>query len=600
MCRLNSCDCPEDSDTLQLSRSPPQMPRIVATLPVPEATSCQAIENELFDSESDELKRWPTSSEVIEELKQIGSIACPMVIMGLLLYARAMISMLFLGRLGELELAGGSLAIGFANITGYSVLAGLSMGMEPICGQGFGAKRWDLMGLTLQRTILFLICACLPIGFLWVNMKRILLWCGQDKNITQMASTYLIFSLPDLLAQAILNPLRIYLRTQKVTLPLTCCAAVALLVHVPINLFLVHYVGMGIRGVALGASWTNFNYVFLLIGYLRFSVIYNNSWAGWSSECLKDWKPLLNLAIPSCLSVCLEWWWYELMIIFSGLLGNAQAAVATMGILIQTTALVYVFPSSLSLAVSTRVGNELGANRPEKARIAMLVALGCASVLGVIAMTFTTTMRHAWGSMFTSDEAILSLTALALPVVGLCEIGNCPQTTGCGVLRGSARPSTGANINLGSFYFVGLPVALLLGFLFNVGFVGLWFGLLAAQGACVVLILIIMMRTDWAHQAARAKLLTAYTRAEKIADLRSGCLQDQSETKEILEYGFDGKDEQQMALISIKVIHSLPNSNRRSSCGLNNVRETGVDELTIKAPIPLAFSNSHLKNSDYS
>ncbi|KAJ7547663.1 hypothetical protein O6H91_08G097100 [Diphasiastrum complanatum] len=556
MCRLNYCDCPEDSDTQKLSKSAPQMSRIVATLPVCEAKTSEASDDQLFDSESDELKRWPTFPEVIEELKQIGSIACPMVVMGLLLYARAMISMLFLGHLGELELAGGSLAIGFANITGYSVLAGLSMGMEPICGQAFGAGRWGLMGLTLQRTIVFLICACLPIGFLWVNMERILLWCGQEKSITHMASIYLIFSLPDLLAQAVLNPLRIYLRTQKITLPLTLCAAVALTLHVPINLFLVLYMKMGIRGVALGASWTNFNLVFLLIGYLRFSGIYKKSWEGWSSECLKDWKPLLNLAIPSCVSVCLEWWWYELMIIFSGLLVNAQAAVATMGILIQTTALVYIFPSSLSLAVSTRVGNELGANRPAKARISMLVALGCASVLGVIAMTFTTTMRHAWGSIFTSDKAILSLTALALPVVGLCEIGNCPQTTGCGVLRGSARPSTGANINLGSFYFVGMPVAMLLGFLFNVGFVGLWFGLLAAQGTCAVLMLIILMRTDWALQAARAKLLTAPTQAVKISDFHSECSPHHMEMKDSLEYVFDEKNDEETALISIKVVHS--------------------------------------------
>ena len=69
-----------------------------------------------------------------------GAVACsilglaqPMILTGLLLYLRSMISMLFLGRLGGLALAGGSLAIGFANITGYSVLSGLAMGMEPIC-----------------------------------------------------------------------------------------------------------------------------------------------------------------------------------------------------------------------------------------------------------------------------------------------------------------------------------------------------------------------------------------------------------------------------------------------------------------------------------
>ncbi|OMO89686.1 Multi antimicrobial extrusion protein [Corchorus capsularis] len=44
------------------------------------------------------------------------------------------------GHLGKLALADGSFAIDFANITCYSVLSGLVMGMEPICGQAFGAK----------------------------------------------------------------------------------------------------------------------------------------------------------------------------------------------------------------------------------------------------------------------------------------------------------------------------------------------------------------------------------------------------------------------------------------------------------------------------
>jgi len=455
-----------------------------------------------------ELHRWPSSSEVLEELKQMSKIGGPMIIMGLLLYARAMISMLFLGHLGELELASGSLSIGFANITGYSVLAGLAMGMEPICGQAYGAKRWHLMGLALQRMVMVLLCACVPIAFLWLNMKRILLWCGQDERITNMAHTYILFSIPDLLAQVVLNPLRIYLRTQNIIIPLTWCAALALIFHVTINFLLVSALKMGLRGVALAASWTDFNLVGFLLVYLWWSGRYKKSWTGWSMQCLKEWRPLLNLAIPSCVSVCLEWWWYEFMIILSGLLINAEATVASMGILIQTTSLVYIFPSALSLAVSTRVSNELGANRPAKARTAMLVALGCAGVVAIMATTFTTTMRHKWGQIFTNNNNILSLTAIAMPIVGLCELGNCPQTTGCGVLRGSARPTIGANINLGSFYFVGMPVATILGFFFDVGFVGLWFGLMAAQYTCAVLMLCMLFRTDWCLQATRAQLLT--------------------------------------------------------------------------------------------
>ncbi|CAM6097565.1 unnamed protein product [Calypogeia fissa] len=517
-----------------------------------------------MDASDSDLHRWPGPIEIVHELRQLGSIAGPMVILGILLYLRAMISMLFLGRLGDLELAGGSLSIGFANITGYSVLAGLAMGMEPICGQAYGAKRWQLIGVTLQRTILMLFCACLPIAILWVNMQRILTLCGQDVGILAVAHTFLMFSLPDLAAQAILNPLRIYLRSQNITTPLTYCAFLALSLHVPINLLLVDYLGLHVRGVALATAWTDFNLVVFLLAYLWYSGRYKKTWDGWSLAAFREWGPLLRLAIPSCVSVCLEWWWYEFMIILSGLLVDAQATVASMGILIQTTALVYIFPSALSQAVSTRVGNELGANRPGRARTAMLVALSCAGVVAILACTFTTSMRHVWGAMFTKDQKILHLTALVLPIVGLCELGNCPQTTGCGVLRGSARPSTGANINLGSFYLVGMPVALALGFWLGVGFVGLWFGLLAAQLTCVTLMLTVLLRTDWMRQAERAKDLTAYHPHHSTAKVAPATEFDDAEEDQFLVHKplddddermeAGGDDDEREALISIKVV----------------------------------------------
>ncbi|PQQ21408.1 protein DETOXIFICATION 49 [Prunus yedoensis var. nudiflora] len=238
------------------------------------------------------------------EAKCIANIAFPMVLTGLLLYSRSMISMLFLGRLGELALASGSLAIGFANITGYSVLSGLAMGMEPICGQAYGAKRFKLLGLTLQRTVILLLLTSIPIALLWFNMKRILLSCGQQDDIATQAQSYIFYSLPDLIAQSLLHPLRIYLRSQSITVPLTFCATLAILLHIPINYLLVCVLNLGIKGVALSGVWTNVNLVGSLIFYIAISGVYKKTWGGFSKECFKGWKCLMNLAIPSCISVC--------------------------------------------------------------------------------------------------------------------------------------------------------------------------------------------------------------------------------------------------------------------------------------------------------
>uniref|UniRef100_A0A8R7P4D0 Protein DETOXIFICATION n=2 Tax=Triticum urartu TaxID=4572 RepID=A0A8R7P4D0_TRIUA len=435
-----------------------------------------------------------------------------MIMTGLILYVRPMISMLFLGRLGELALAGGSLAMGFANITGYSVLSGLASGMEPVCGQAVRAKNLPLVGATMQRMVLFLLVVSVPVAFLWVQMEPLLLLCGQHAAVSAAAQRYILFCLPDLLFQSFLHPLRIYLRTQSINLPLTTCATLAVALHLPINYLLVSVLGLGVEGVALASAWTNLNLVLFLLGYVYVTGVHHAT-GGFtlSYKLFKDdvaaWVRLARLAVESCASVCLEWWWYEIMILLCGLLANPEATVASMGVLIQTTSLLYIFPSSLSFGVSTRVSNELGANRPAAARAVATAGLALSALQGVISFLFAVAVRNVWARMFTTDAAILALTASVLPVLGMCELGNCPQTTGCGVLRGSARPKDGAHVNLAAFYGVGMPVALGLAFWSGMDFKGLWLGLLAAQAACVTVMLVVIGRTDWNRQAELAQVL---------------------------------------------------------------------------------------------
>ncbi|PKA57227.1 MATE efflux family protein DTX1 [Apostasia shenzhenica] len=445
-------------------------------------------------------------AETINEAVSLFRLSLPIAVTALFLYSRSVVSMLFLGSLGELPLAAGSMAIAFANITGYSVLSGLSLGMEPLCSQAFGANQSKLLSLTLYRSIIFLLCSSIPISLLWLNMNKILLCLGQDPEITSMAQSFVLFSLPDLFSFSLIHPIRIFLRSQSITRPLTLATALAAATNIPANLLLVTHLQLGVVGVAAASAASNLSLLCFLCLYLHFGRGHNPGRP--TREWVTNWGPLARLAAPSCISVCLEWWWYEVMILLCGLLAEPKPAVAAMGVLIQTTALLYVFPSSLGFGVSTRVGNELGANQPEKARLAAIVAVAVSAGMGFAALGFAAGMRDRWGRMFTGDVEILRLTAAALPIIGLCEIGNCPQTVGCGVLRGSARPAQAAHVNLGAFYLVGMPVSVGLGFGFGVGFCGLWMGLLAAQVCCAGLMLYVVGTTDWLAQAHRSRILT--------------------------------------------------------------------------------------------
>ncbi|XLU53246.1 hypothetical protein S245_047894 [Arachis hypogaea] len=478
-------------------------------------------------------KPYPTTAEVVDEVKRMADIGFPIAAMSLVGYLKNMIMVVCMGRLGSLELAGGALAIGFTNIIGYSVLSGLAIGMEPLCTQAFGSRNFSLVSITLKRTILMLLLASLPISILWLKLEPLMLCLHQDSEITRIASVYCYYSIPDLIANSFLHPIRIFLRSKGTTWPLMWSTFFSILIHIPVLAFFTFKLNLGVPGIAVSAFVANFNTLLFLLSYMVYTNISNNNKdssslslfcplsqsqkvvhgdAIFNNSCpttlsRKEWGMLIRFSIQSCLGVCLEWWWYELMTILAGYLYNPRVALATAGIVIQTTSLMYTLPMALSASVSTRVGNELGAGQPERASLSTMVAIGMALATSVLGLLWTTLGREEWGRVFTSDSEVLELTITVLPIIGLCEIANCPQTTSVGILRGSARPGVGAGINFYSFYLVGAPVAIVLGFIWELGFVGMCYGLLSAQVACVVSILLVVYNTDWEMEALKAKSL---------------------------------------------------------------------------------------------
>ncbi|XP_061370733.1 protein DETOXIFICATION 53-like [Gastrolobium bilobum] len=459
-------------------------------------------------------------SEVKEEFQSLAKISCPIILTSLMLYSRSAISMLFLGRQGKAELAGGSLALGFANITANSVLKGLTMGMDPICCQAYGAKRWSVLNQTFFRTVCLLLVVTIPISLLWLNMEPILQMLGQDPEVTKVAKVYMVFSIPELLAQAHLHPLRTFLRTQGLTTPITIAASCAALLHLPINYFLAIYLNLGVKGIALATGLNSINMILGLLLYIIFSKKPLKPWQGASIlSAFHGWIPLLSLALPSCISVCLEWWWYEIMLFLCGLLNNPQTTVATMGILIQTLSFLYVFPFSLSVALTTRIGHSLGAGQPSRAQTTAIIGLFIAFTLGISAFTLLMSEKKTLGKIFTDETQIIDMVTTIIPILGLCEISNWTQTVSCGILSGTARPYVGARINLCAFYLIGLPVSIFATFIYKYELVGLWSGMLAAQVSCFVMMVYTLIQTDWGQQSKRAvELAQRTTEQENVND----------------------------------------------------------------------------------
>ncbi|KAF7129897.1 hypothetical protein RHSIM_Rhsim10G0075000 [Rhododendron simsii] len=78
----------------------------------------------------------------VEELKKVTAIAGPMVVVTLLQYLLRVAPMIMVGHISELSLSSVAIATSLTNVTGYSVLFGLSGALETLCGQAYGTEQY--------------------------------------------------------------------------------------------------------------------------------------------------------------------------------------------------------------------------------------------------------------------------------------------------------------------------------------------------------------------------------------------------------------------------------------------------------------------------
>lgn len=453
----------------------------------------------------------PRSHMILSELKKQRRIAVPMVVMNLALLAKNVITTVFLARLGQLNLAGGVLGFTFANVTGYSVLNGLCCAMEPVCGQACGAKNVRLLHKTLVMATILLLIASVPISFLWLNVDVILIHFGQQEDISAVAKTYLLYLLPDLFVISLLCPLRTYLSAQSMVVPIMLTTSVALVFHVSVNILLSR--AKGLEGVSMAGWLTDLLTVILLAFYVLRMEIASKAgrWkeGGWWDQGVGDWIKMIKICGPSCLTTCLEWWCYEILMLLTGRLPNTKQEVGVFAIVMNFDYLLYSIMQSLATCASTRVSNELGANQPELAYQSAYITLLLSIASGCLGSSMMVSVRSVWGSLYSHDAGIIKGVKKMLLLMALVEVVNFPLVVCGGIIRGTARILLAVYANIGGFYLLALPLAVVLAFKAGLGLAGIILGLLVGVVVCLASFLVFIYRIDWAEAAAQAQILAS-------------------------------------------------------------------------------------------
>ncbi|KAL2612858.1 hypothetical protein R1flu_024550 [Riccia fluitans] len=463
--------------------------------------------------EEDEFQDKPSTSEVVTEAKLQLELGLPVVLMSLLDYSVQIISVAFVGGLGAMNLAGAAMGASFANVFGFAILEGLAGGMETSGGQANGNGQPHLLGYLLQRGQFVFSMFCLPITILYLNAAWILRQWGQDEEIAELAGQYVVYLLPGLLATALFLPVAKFLQVQEVTKPLAVVSCTVLILHAPICWLYIYALDLGLLGAAMANSTSNVLTLLLLVLFLKFerSGILDRCWLGWSLAAFVNLGSFLSLTLATCAMTSFEWWAWEAMQIMAGWLPHPEIAVSAMTICFQTVALFFMPPLGLGTAASIRVSNELGAQMPGKARMAVKVAIILAAVTGGFLAIALWLVRYHWVTFFIdpSEAEVINTSVGLVPLLAASILTNALNGSLSGVLRGSGQQWAGSVVNNVGLYGVSVPLAYLFGIKMQMGLQGLWWGMLIGVTLQFVGEFVLTAKTNWEYQATRALLIVS-------------------------------------------------------------------------------------------
>ncbi|EMS57758.1 Ureide permease 5 [Triticum urartu] len=170
------------------------------------------------------LRREPVPFNVLSRLAlweagNLWRISWASILITLFSFTLSLVTQMFVGHLGELELAGASITnIGIQGLA-YGIMLGMSTAVQTVCGQAYGARRYRAMGVVCQRALLLQFVTAVAIAFFY--------WFLQAQNIVN---------------------------------PVAYMVLAVLVFHILISWLAVFVLSFGLLGAALTLSFSCINY----------------------------------------------------------------------------------------------------------------------------------------------------------------------------------------------------------------------------------------------------------------------------------------------------------------------------------------------------
>ncbi|KAL0442926.1 UNVERIFIED_CONTAM: protein DETOXIFICATION 40 [Sesamum latifolium] len=166
---------------------------------------------------------------------------------------------------------------------------------------------------------------------------------------------------------------------------------------------------------------------------------------------------------------------------------------------------VFMIAVGFNAAASVRVSNELGAGHPKSAAFSVLVVTASSTIIAILFAIIIMLLRDKISYMFTGGPVVAAAVSDLAPILAISLVLNGIQPVLSGVAVGCGWQAFVAYVNVGCYYFVGIPLGAVLGFVFKLGAKGIWSGMIGGTMMQTLILIWVTFRTDWNKEVEKAR-----------------------------------------------------------------------------------------------
>ncbi|CAN1267492.1 Protein DETOXIFICATION 35 [Linum perenne] len=442
------------------------------------------------------VKTFPEMRSVFtQETVKMWKIAGPVAFYTVCQYGLNSVTSMFVGHIGDLELSAVAMSLSVIGTFTTGFMMGMGSALQTLCGQAYGAGKFHMLGIYMQRSWIILLVSCFFLLPIYIFATPILILLGQEEAIANLAGKFTLLMIPQLFSMAINFPTAKFLQAQSKVIALAWINFAALIIQILLLWLLIFKLGWGITGAALAFDITSWGSALAQVVYVVGWC--NEGWDMFSWLAFKDLWKFVKLSLASAVMLCLEVWYSMSTIVLTGHLGNAVIDVGSYSICMNLNGWEGMLFIGINAAISVRVSNELGSGRPRAAKYAVYIIVAQSFIIGLLCMVAVLITKDYFAVIFTNSKDLQVAVSKLAFLLGITMVLNSVQPVISGVAIGAGWQGLVAYINVFCYYVFGLPLGFLLGYKANLGVTGIWSGMIAGTALQTLLLLIILYRTNW-------------------------------------------------------------------------------------------------------